>query len=571
MAAAPCVSAQDSYVQEPVTVSKEKVKVGGRLCYSHVVLERQTLYSISKAYGVGIEDIYKYNPSVRTEGLKKNSILLIPVVEAAPAPELKEKSGRDAAEKKPEAQPQKRAAAKKDSPKGSAEGVKDSSKDNQERKVHTVRWFETIETIADKYGVSVGAIMKANGLSGKELKSRQQLVIPPRGEDDTYGARTEETETLTDRQEIQDSGAPVQEAAEAEPDGTEQQSLSAEPAKSGSVRFALVMPFMANSDKPSSSAMDFYCGALLAARELGLDSLNVSIDVFDTGAGDVKGSSLADDDFIIGPLSPSDIRKIHDATGGGKAIISPLDPKAAALTAEFPDLIQVPTPHELQYADLVQWIAEESGEKDRIILVSEKGGKESEAMKSFSEILELSGLKYREVKYSILEGRDILGKLKDMTAGEPAVNRFIIASESEAFVNDAFRNIGLLSREGRRTAVYCHSKVRGYDIEVESLHNNDLHVSLAYYIDYGSPETIRFVKEYRALFNTEPTQFSFQGHDVTKYFCRLKAAYGDAWTKAIGTRKETLLQTTLDFRDGSRINEGVRRIEYEPDYRIVTK
>ena len=73
--------AQDDYVPTPVTVSKEKVKVGGRLCWSHVVLERQTPYSISKAYGVSVEDIYKYNPSVRTEGLKKNAIILIPVVE----------------------------------------------------------------------------------------------------------------------------------------------------------------------------------------------------------------------------------------------------------------------------------------------------------------------------------------------------------------------------------------------------------------------------------------------------------------------------------------------------------
>ena len=57
------VAGQD-YVPVPVTVSKEKVKLDGKVYYSHVVLERQTLYGISKAYNVTIEDLYKANESI---------------------------------------------------------------------------------------------------------------------------------------------------------------------------------------------------------------------------------------------------------------------------------------------------------------------------------------------------------------------------------------------------------------------------------------------------------------------------------------------------------------------------
>ena len=70
--------AAQEYVAEPVVISKEKVKIDGKVCYSHIVMERQTLYSISKAYGVSIEDIYKFNPSLRETGLKKNSIIHLP-------------------------------------------------------------------------------------------------------------------------------------------------------------------------------------------------------------------------------------------------------------------------------------------------------------------------------------------------------------------------------------------------------------------------------------------------------------------------------------------------------------
>ena len=54
--------AQD-YVPTPVTVSREKVKLNGQVYLSHVVLERQTIYGICKAYGVMEDELYQANPS----------------------------------------------------------------------------------------------------------------------------------------------------------------------------------------------------------------------------------------------------------------------------------------------------------------------------------------------------------------------------------------------------------------------------------------------------------------------------------------------------------------------------
>ena len=93
-ASATAAYAQD-FVAAPVTVSKEKVRVSGKLYYSHIVKEKQTLYSIAKAYEVTVEQIYESNPDLKDNGLKKNSIILIPVAapESAPkqeaAPEAK--------------------------------------------------------------------------------------------------------------------------------------------------------------------------------------------------------------------------------------------------------------------------------------------------------------------------------------------------------------------------------------------------------------------------------------------------------------------------------------------------
>ena len=80
------IAEAQEYVAPPVTISKDKVKIDGKVFYSHIVMEKQTLFSISKAYNVTVDDIYRHNPTVKVNGLRKNDIIIIPVV-SAPAPE----------------------------------------------------------------------------------------------------------------------------------------------------------------------------------------------------------------------------------------------------------------------------------------------------------------------------------------------------------------------------------------------------------------------------------------------------------------------------------------------------
>jgi LysM repeat protein len=60
-------------VKSSITEEKDGIKY-----YLHLVKKGQTLYSISKTYDIGYEEIYQYNPESR-EALKEGSILQIPV------------------------------------------------------------------------------------------------------------------------------------------------------------------------------------------------------------------------------------------------------------------------------------------------------------------------------------------------------------------------------------------------------------------------------------------------------------------------------------------------------------
>lgn len=553
-----CLAAAPAFPQDykaaPVTVSKEKVKVNGRLYYSHVVLEKQTLYSISKAYGVSIEEIEAANPSLKTDGLRKNSIIIIPLENGAGRKEAGQKEDR------------------KDKDNGRKE--KDERKDREDRKAslkeegrktHTVRWFETVESIAAQYGISPEALIAANRLGDRQPKAREILVIPSASE--TFAENTSAQPSAVNPAGEAKSGELRNECdngVKTGQDSPEEENRMIFFPKDN-VKMALVMPFKSAGRNPSSTALDFYSGVLLAARQLGSEGINIDLKVYDYAEG-VKARDLDGCDFIVGPVAADHLAEICKTAAPGTMVISPLDPKAAAVADSLDNLIQVPAPHQTQYEDLVKWIGE-GEENDRIILVYEKDGKKEPDMTELRNILAASGLKYESITYSILEGRDIIESFKQKST-EDGTNKFLIASEREGFVTDVMRNITILAHDNRKVSIYCHSKVRNFDIESGYMHDNNLHVSLSYWIDYDNPQVIRFVKEYRALMNTEPSQFSFQGYDITCWFARLCSAYGRNWQAKLPEVKGTMLQTRFDFTPGSRINHGVRRLTYLPAFKI---
>ena len=78
------VPVRDAFAQDyppvPVTVSRSQVNMNGKTYYVHIVLERQTIYGITKAYEVTEADLYAANPMLAQEGLKAGTVIYIPTV-----------------------------------------------------------------------------------------------------------------------------------------------------------------------------------------------------------------------------------------------------------------------------------------------------------------------------------------------------------------------------------------------------------------------------------------------------------------------------------------------------------
>lgn len=558
--------AQD-YVPTPVTISKDKVKFKGKTYYSHVVLERQTLYSIAQAYGVTVQEIYDANPDLTV--LKKNAIILIPDTAA---------KGYEKPVEAESALPVRETEKTAEKPQEQLPG---------EYTEYIVKWNDTLYSIAEKFGVTVESIQKANGLSDTVIKKRQVLRIPTPetvATQQTAASATVPAVTTPVAETVQPEepsslviAEPEETVAPQESVPTETNWLEGFSEKVGYLRtdipFALVLPFQKGT-KVSDNNIDFYSGVLLAVRELSLrEGIQASLKVYDQEELQ-NASQLRGVDFILGPVSREALSKVlQQRPDEDIPVISPLDPKVASLVGSASDLIQVPVSNDVQYADLIHWLQDDYSVGEKILLITEKDVAATDYTTRISARLAHSGLPYKSFSYGILQGRNITGSLTELLAKE-RTNRILIASENEAFVNDVIRNLNVLTHKDYPIEVYAPARFRNFEtIEIEAFHSVRLHVSTAYHIDYTDEEVQRFLMEYRAFCQTEPGPYAFQGYDIATFLLRRIARYGDAWKESLLQLPETMTQLRFEFKrsdSGSFENNGTRRLIYDKDFVIRT-
>ncbi len=449
---------EQEYPKVDVRVSSDKIRRGSQFFYSHVVEEKQTLYSISKAYGVSTVDIIEANPrlDLNNKPLQAGKILLIPILNKIENTSLPEE----------------------------IEGIEQP--DSLEKSLHIV-----------------------DSLSFKEKE----------------------------------------------------------------VSLSLLLPFAADSSA-KRNYLNFYFGSLLAVRDMAMQGLNLDVKALDiTKESEFEAirEALGESDVIIGPVSSADIKKVYRLLPDNKYIVSPLDTRTESLTKNG-RIILASTPAKTQIEDVTIWLKEDmEGGTDSLIVVRETNYKITPTEILMLQALDLPSIeRLVEIDYALSNGLEMNEWFNSHTHLGDTLTRVVAASEHDIFVKDVIRNVYLQNNLKKNTIIYGPAKTRSE--EMEEMCDARLHSSVSFHINYDDPEVIRFIKDYRALYQCEPDSFAFHGYDTTRYFISLYAYFGEEFLDHIQSYTYSGLQTYFRFErpDGweGAVNAGLRRLVYSPGFKL---
>jgi hypothetical protein len=144
-----------------------------------------------------------------------------------------------------------------------------------------------------------------------------------------------------------------------------------------------------------------------------------------------------------------------------------------------------------------------------------------------------------------------------------------MVSENQAFITDVLNRLNILSNSYPVSVFGMHDWQRFSNLDVEYFHNLKLHYSAPFYVDYTRPEVKKFLKDFRKLYKSEPSEYGFLGFDIFYYFLNALKSFGPEFTTCLPYMKVNLVQGDFLFRklneEGGFENHGLI------NYQITTK
>ena len=325
----------------------------------------------------------------------------------------------------------------------------------------------------------------------------------------------------------------------------------------------------------SNSFVEFYSGLLLATERLSELGMKLKLFVYDTYHDSdvvnllVKNPEFLTLDLIIGPVYPNDQKIITELSFKNHIpVVSPLSPDPRFVSL-IPGYYLINPGKRVRLASTADYVLQNFAGQNIILL--------NHGSNSDDEIYLLDRLSQKDVKvksYNILteEALGLEGLVNDSIG-----NVFVLAEGSEANVSVAMTRLNTLSKTHKIKVIGLQEFVKMQSIDIESFHNTNMHFVAPYFIDYNNSRVLNFIEMYRATFQSEPTQYSFQGYDVALHFISSLGKAGKGFPATNPSPGVELLQADYDFVKpaplGGYTNRMLYVIEYTTGYdvRVVEK
>jgi LysM repeat protein/ABC-type branched-subunit amino acid transport system substrate-binding protein len=560
---------------KPVAQPAKKVHDDSKYVY-HSLKPGETVYSLSKAYGVSENEIIQSNQGMDITKLSVGTELAIPK--------------RELMSKQQE-----------------FDEDEDESQDQDENYVmHKVLKGETLSSIARQYGITLRKLKRAN----KDVKFPQVgdfIKIP--------GVKKEEPAET--KPVITDTVAPVVEKAPLKFERSA--GFTAVKDLRGTMNVAVLLPFYLPQnarrvDIDSSKivkgkrtykvnkvtdewiypgSLDFvemYQGILLAADTLRSLGLNINLHTYDIKSDTIEISrlissgKLADMDLIIGPVYSNNLPIVSRYAGTrGIPVVSPVPLMNNSALKRNPTLFMASSSLEITQKALARKISEYYDHN--IVFIHSDTTNADEDVKRFKNLIisELSyktdynDIKFREFRFYSRSkfNNDSINRLSHALS-EQSKNIVIIASEEAPVISEAIDQISSLARK-YSIKLFGYPVIRELDSRQDQKVLFDMGVLIysPYWIDYSRTNVKQFNADFTRAFNTQPLErsYSWQGYDIAYYFLSGLAMHGNSFIVHPEMHYPELLQNDYDFRrnnpgDGFE-NQKLFMIHYTKSYDVV--
>jgi LysM repeat protein/ABC-type branched-subunit amino acid transport system substrate-binding protein len=574
----------------PVEISTQKIVAGGKVYYMHQVVKGQTLYSISKAYNVTVDQLTRDN-EITSNGIREGQVLKI----AANA-----------------------AASTAASSTASASSPAAPANQDERYIYHRVKRGETLSSIAAEYGISVRDLRKAN--KGLLFPHEGDSLMIPRKK--ITGQPPEEKplpDTVALPEEPKDTMAVTggKEIFTALSENTVIRDLK------GSVKVAVMLPFFINENNSGSYVdstkkdaqgnkiyrevnmdeswiyegslpfLEAYEGILIAVDSLRSLGLTVELDVYDI-AGDttalnrvIWSGMLNDADLIIGPVFSASLNRMAAyAAARDIPIVSPVPLRDQNIVENRPTLYRVFPSASVSQDIVVRELAAHKGSNvvflyaDTLMNDPKTSGFWNRIKKSMvTDNLNDTTLLTAQYFTGAIKKRDTYSGVASFEGLlKPDRENIIILSFTQTpVVSSAFSTLHTLSRK-YDIKVIGYPEIGGQEtIEIKYYYDLELFIPTESYIDFNSPAAISFTSTFRNKFKTEPMagSFAWRGFDIAYYFIGGIASLGHDFLKDPGIFNPALLCLDPDFRrerpsDGYE-NRGMFVLHYKKDMTIEVR
>ncbi len=607
------------FTQEPALVkrSHNKILIEGKPYYIHTIEEKQTLYSISRAYAISVDIIVSENPFT-SEGIKVGQVLKIPaVVEMQIETDLPSdnihhivKEGETVysiarrynlnTDRIIELNPELNTSPLQLNqvlriPVAMSNVQNDSA--GKIFKEHKVERKETFFSLSKLYNISIEDILNANPTVNEDGLKTGQIIIIPEIKLVVFPAKVP---LAIDNTTLHDSS-----------------NCDTSLRNLGPFKVALLLPFFLDENNRSyyqlvdsvssgtkaergknlsfeeyvfprsMNAIEFYQGALIALDTLRKEGISVELNTYDTKKDSLTTVKILASDvmkkmnLIIGPAYTHDVRTAALFAKQNKIpLVSPLSSQSNILDSNH-FIFQINPNQEYEIEQAIKYIA--SMTNFNIILIYSPYIVDYDIVRLFKNKIErfinvdsvnpldsVTMIAYED------DGRFRIGKA--LSASRK--NLIIIPSERETFVSSVIADMGVFANEYRIQLLGLPNWPNFRNIDLDHYYEFEMIYYTPFMVDFYNKDVISFISKYRKTMRTdihkiapEGYNYSLLGYDIFYTFIKALAIYGSDFKYCLNNNLINQLQTKFWFsrKDAASgfENRTIHFYQYTKDFEII--